>query len=95
MGGIVLIKEALHLSDRILIGYLILSTAAFLVNIWLSLREVIRMRRSLGEDGAEAKQLDTNRLGPADERKSLEPVANITKDTTRAFEPAPKEQVIR
>ncbi len=97
LGGMALIKKVLHLSDAILIAYLAISSAVFLINFWLSLEEVARMRRSLKEeDGAiEAKPLDTNKLGPAEERKPLEAPASITEDPTRAFEPSPKEQIGR
>jgi hypothetical protein len=96
LGGMVLIKEALHLSDRILVAYLIISSMAFLVNFGLSLWQVVRMVRGSKEEAvaAEAK-LATNKLGSAEERKPLAAAGSVTAETTRSFEPSPKEQVTR
>ncbi len=95
LGGMVLIKEALHLSDRILVAYLVISSMAFLVNFGLSLWQVVRMTRSSKEEdvAAKAKQLGTNKLGLAEERKPLAAAGSVTEETTRSFEPVTKEQV--
>lgn len=95
LGGMALIKEGLHLSDRILIAYLVISSAAFLVNLGLSLWQVVRMVRGSKEEDATANQHDTNKLEPAVERISIGAVASVTEDPTRSFEPSAKENVPR
>lgn len=102
LGGMAVIKEVLHLSNSILVGYVVLSVTVFLINIGLSLAEIARMRRSLKEEDAEpaeAKVPDTNKLAAArevpalPEPSSLNEVASVTEDTTRSFEPVSREQV--
>lgn len=101
LGGMAVIKEALHLSNSILVGYVVLSVTIFLINVGLSLAEIARMRRSLKEEDtepAEAKVPDTNKLAAAQEAaalpapSSLNEVASVTEDTTRSFEPVSREQ---
>ena len=95
LGGMALIKQVLHLSNGILITYLVISSVAFLVNFGLSLWQVILMTRGSKEEEAMATQLDTNKLNPAEERISLEAPASVTEEATRAFESSPKEQIPR
>src|SRR6185295_9858712 len=45
LGGIALMQK-LQVGVGFMIGYLVLSSAAFLINFWLSLREVFRINRS-------------------------------------------------
>lgn len=101
LGGIMLIKEGLHLSHGIMVGYLVLSVTVFLINFGLSLAEIARMRRSLKEEDAEPTEVkvpDTNKLAAAQEARalpeqsSLNEVASVTEDTTRSFEPVSREQ---
>jgi hypothetical protein len=45
LGGMALIKNVLHLSDWILVAYMILSSTAFTINFALSLRQIRRLAR--------------------------------------------------
>lgn len=95
LGGMVLIKEVLQLSRGFLIGYLVLSTLAFLVNFGLSLWQVFRMTRESKAARLAYSELDTNKLPPAAHAGALEAAPSVTEDPTRAFEPAANEPVPR
>jgi hypothetical protein len=105
LGGMALIKEALHLNNGILVAYLVISSTAFLVNFGLSLWQVVRMVRESKEEDETVKPLDTNPLDPVEEPLSLDAAASntpasltpasVTEDATRVFEPAPKERISR
>ena len=44
LGGIALMQK-LQVGSGLMIAYMVLSSAAFLVNFWLNLREVVRITR--------------------------------------------------
>ena len=96
LGGMAVIKGVLHLSEWVLIAYMILSSAAFTVNFALSLWQVRRLagmsRRAGGTD--QLGHLDTNELGPVKGRTLLEAAPSVTENTTRELEPSSKGQVI-
>jgi hypothetical protein len=95
LGGMALIKSVLHLSDWILIAYMIVSSTAFTINFALSLWQIRRLARaSAGLKGIlQVGQLDTNDLEPVKARAALESVSSITENTTRTLEPISKEQI--
>jgi hypothetical protein len=97
LGGMAVIRNALHLSDWILIAYMIFSSTAFTINFALSLWQIRRLARIVGEAKGTlpAGQLDTKELGPVQVQAALEPVPSITENTTRTLEPVPKEQLTR
>ena len=96
LGGMALIKSVLHLSEWILIAYMILSSTAFTINFALSLWQIRRLARiSEGAKGiVQVGGLDTNELSPTKARAALESVPSITENTTRTLEPISKEQII-
>jgi hypothetical protein len=89
LGGLALMKQVLHLSEGLIIAYLILSSLAFGINFALSLREILRMLRSSKEakDIDEAGHLDTNELSPRKAGPALGAAPSVTENTTRTFEP--------
>ncbi len=94
LGGMILMKKALHLSDGLIVAYLVLSSLAFIINFGLNLRETLRLMRSSKEAKgiALAGRLDTNELSLEPERAILEAAPSITENTTRNLEPMSKEQ---
>lgn len=95
LGGMALIKSVLHLSEWILIAYMILSSTAFTINFALSLWQIRRLAGfCVGLKGSvDVGQLDTNELSPMKARAALEPVPSVTENTTRTLEPISKEQI--
>ena len=90
-----LIKNVLHLSDWILIAYLIISSAAFTINFGLSLWQIRRLARIAEEvrSGVQIRQLDANELSSVKARPALESVPSVTENTTRTLEPISKEPI--
>lgn len=97
VGGMALIKNALHLSDAIVIAYMILSSTAFLINLGLSLWQIRRLAGQTKEARSPRQiepkhDLDTNELDPGAERPALEPVLSVTENTTRELGASPKQK---
>ncbi len=89
LGGMALMK-AVHLSEGLIIAYLILSSLAFLINFALSLWGILRIVRSSkkAKGTIQVGQHDTNELGPVKARTTLAPAPpSVTENTTRTFEP--------
>lgn len=94
VGGIALLQK-LQVGWGLTVAYLVLSSAAFLVNFWLSLREVFRINRSSAEPQGRdrLKQLDTNELGPMNEQTFLHAAPSVTENTTRELESIRRENL--
>jgi len=97
VGGMTLIKNALHLSDIVVIAYMILSSTAFMINLGLSLWQIRRLAGQIKEarnaGQIEPKpDLDTNELGPGADRAALDPVLSVTENTTRELGTSPKQK---
>jgi hypothetical protein len=84
LGGMVAMKKV-GLSDFFILVYLVLSSAAFLVNFGLNLRAALRIGRGTGDLKSDERQ--TSQLDPAPQPVSLYPVSSVTEHTTRSFEP--------
>ncbi|HEX5735645.1 MAG TPA: zinc ribbon domain-containing protein [Blastocatellia bacterium] len=95
LGGLVLMKKVLQLSDGMIIAYLVLSSTAFIINFALSLGQVFRMTREAKELKGNNQKLDTNELGPAREPLTLDAPPSVTEKTTRDLERASKEPITR
>jgi hypothetical protein len=97
LGGMVLIKEALHLSDGILIAYLILSSTTFLTVFGICLWQIIRISQESKKVNlkVEEEQFDTNKLAGAKSQKSLEEGMSVVEETTRTLEAVPREHETR
>ena len=95
LGGLSLMSKVLHLGQRLIIAYLVLSSTVFLINFGLSLWQVYLMtRRSKETDStSQAEVVDTNKLGPAKSPTPLQPSSSVTEDPTRAFEPVVEERI--
>jgi hypothetical protein len=92
LGGMALIKSVLHLSEWILIAYMIVSSTAFTINFALSLWQIRRLARASAglKEILQAGQLDTNELEPVKARAALESSPSVTENTTRTLEPISK-----
>ncbi|MGH9751452.1 MAG: zinc-ribbon domain-containing protein [Blastocatellia bacterium] len=92
LGGAVLLTTVLKFPRGLIIAYLILSSAAFLINFGLNLREALRLARSLKQSDGEAmaSSRDTNELPPAEGDTPSEFAHSVTENTTRSLEPIPK-----
>jgi hypothetical protein len=100
VGGAAVLK-GLHLSQGIVIGYLALSTAVFLIQFGLHLWEIFRLRGIVGKaippPVGTLDPNDTNKLKPTREPQALAPaheLGSVVEETTRTFEAA-KESVAR
>lgn len=92
LGGMVLLKRV-HLSDGLIIAYMILSSTAFTINFGLSLWQIRRLTRSSSEakGAGQLEPFDTNELNPIKTRATIEAAPSVTEHTTRNLEPAAKE----
>jgi hypothetical protein len=87
LGGMVLMKKV-GLSDLFILAYLVLSSAAFLVNFGINLRGALRIGKT-SRNLEPMTERQTNQLDAAAPRASLEPAPSVTENTTRSFEPVP------
>ncbi len=90
VGGAAVLSEGLHLGRGIVVGYLALSTAIFLIQFVLHLWEIFRIRGIVGKAAfMPVEPFDTNKLKPAREPATLEPgivPSSVIEETTRTFE---------
>ncbi len=86
LGGMVVMK-ALHLSNALIVAYMILSSTAFTINIALSLWQIRRLARLLEE--VRTNQINQKSKEPEriEGRPILEPLPSVTEQTTRTLEP--------
>ena len=91
LGGLALMQN-LQVASGLMIAYMVLSSAAFLVNFWLNLREVIRITRSSREppDAIAGGSLKTPELNPMNAQSLVNASTSITEHTTRELEAEPK-----
>jgi len=96
LGGAVLMKKV-QLSEWLIIAYLILSSAAFLINFVLSLWGALRIVRISKEANGVSQlgQLGTSELGPGRTHAILEAVPSVTENTTRSLGQSSKEPLLR
>jgi len=90
LGGVALLHK-LQVGSGLMIGYIVLSTAAFLVNFWLSFQEVIRITRSSREPpGAMAGEpVNTRELNPMNAQSLVNASPSVTENTTRELQAVP------
>lgn len=91
LGGIALLQK-LQVGSGLTIAYMVLSSAAFLVNFWLNLREVVRITRSSTEpvDAIAGESLNTRELNPMNAQSLVNSSPSVTENTTRELEAVPK-----
>lgn len=86
LGGMIAMKK-IGLSDLFILAYLLLSSAAFLVNFGINLRKALQIGKPRNLEPITERQ--TNQLDGTAQRASLEPAPSVTENTTRSFEPVP------
>src|SRR5262245_11567235 len=92
LGGAALLTLVLQFPRWLVIAYLVLSSAAFLINFGLNLGETLRITRGLKQadgKGLESSR-DTNKMLQAEGAAPGESAQSITENTTRSLEPIPK-----
>lgn len=94
VGGIALMQK-LQVGSGLMIGYLILSSAAFLINFWLSLREVLRItgRSKKPTRLDRPEELSTRELPPMNAHAVVHGAPSVTENTTRELQAVSKENV--
>ncbi len=95
LGGMALIKNAMHLSDWILVVYLIISSTAFTVNFGLGLWQIRRFARLVQEAraGPETGSLLAEKVPAEMLRAPLNPAPSVTETTTRSLDLGSKEEL--
>ncbi|MEO8434438.1 MAG: zinc ribbon domain-containing protein [Pyrinomonadaceae bacterium] len=91
VGGMALIKK-LQLGEVLMVAFLIVSSAAFLINFWLSLREVQRLKLELKQVSL-FEPLNTKELAPPSARSAFDAVSSVTEHTTRDLKAVAKEKI--
>jgi hypothetical protein len=92
LGGAALLTLVLQFPRWLVIAYLVLSSAAFLINFGLNLRETLRIARGLKQTDGKALESsrDTNKMLQAEGAAPGESAQSVTENTTRSLEPIPK-----
>jgi len=95
LGGLALMKKGLHLSERLITAYIIVSSTVFLISFVLQLWGLLRLVRNAKKvTGAlQAGGLETNELGLAKARTAFESAPSVTETTTRRLKPLSKELI--
>lgn len=84
VGGMLLMKK-LQFTEALIAAYMVLSSAAFLVNFAINLREVQRLKREReGTNQIEGRTTSELTLPPV--RESLSALPSVTENTTRNLE---------
>jgi hypothetical protein len=83
-GGMLLMKR-FQFSETLIAAYMVLSSAAFLINFTINLREVQRLKRSReGTNQVEGRITSELSLPPV--REGLSALPSVTENTTRSLE---------
>jgi len=92
LGGAALLTLVLQFPRWLVIAYLVLSSAAFLINFGLNLGETLRITRGLKQADGKALESsrDTNKMLQAEGAAPGESAQSVTENTTRSLEPIPK-----
>jgi len=88
-GGSVILKK-LAFNNWLILGYMVLSSVAFLINFGLSLWGVARIHREGKTDRSIIPSPNTSELTSPQEAAALPPatpVSSVTENTTRSFDP--------
>ena len=97
LGGMVVMKQVLHLSQGLIVAFMALSSLAFLTVFGICLKEVLTLakRKNKAQADSEEEVFATNELANAQELRRLEEAMSIMDETTRTLETNPKEPVPR
>jgi hypothetical protein len=85
-GGMVILKK-INLSNWLILGYIFLSSVAFLINFGLSLWRVAQIHREGKTDHTLAPAPNTGELSASIDISALPPIPSVTENTTRSFDP--------
>ena len=91
VGGLALMKK-LQLGETLMVAFLIVSAAAFVVNFWLSLREVQRLKLELKQVRL-LEPANTKELPPPSARSAFDALPSVTEHTTRDLQGIAKEKI--
>jgi hypothetical protein len=91
LGGIALMQK-LQVGSGLIIAYMVLSSAAFLVNFWLNFREFVLIRRQSREpaDAIAGQSVNTRELNPMNAQSLVNASRSVTENTTRELDAVPK-----
>lgn len=89
LGGMVVLKS-LDFSWGLIVGYTILSSAAFTINFALSLWHIRRFAQISNEARALLNERQLNIANPLELSPPLEPIPSVTEHTTRGLDAATK-----
>jgi hypothetical protein len=97
LGGAAVLKLVLQFPRGLIIAYLVLSSAAFLINFGLNLREALRLSGSLKKAGGGTLESarDTNKMLQAEGDAPVEFARSVTENTTRSLDPIPQEHAVK
>lgn len=84
IGGMLLLKK-FQFSETLIVGYMVLSGAAFVVNFAINLREAQRIKRAR-EGPLEIEGRPTGELSLPPVRDSLSAFPSVTENTTRSLQ---------
>jgi hypothetical protein len=93
LGGLVVLKKALDLDEKLLSAYMLLCSTALVMYFGLGVWQIRRLARSSKEaSGTELPgQAETNELNPAQTLPTLEPAPSVTEHTTHTLEPVRRQ----
>jgi len=90
LGGMIVVKQVLDLSETVMVGYGALSAAAFVTVFVVSLWKTIQLGRiKPSRENIEVTDLDTNKLAGSAPKASLPESASIIENTTRTLDKVP------
>ena len=90
LGGTIILKM-IALNNWLILGYMVLSSVAFLINFAINLWGVGRIHREGKIDLIPAASTNTSELAAPSDAAALPPVIpmpSVTENTTRSFDPA-------
>ena len=90
LGGMIVVKQVLDLSETVMVGYGALSAAAFVTVFVVSLWKTIQLGRiKRSRENIEVTDLDTNKLAESAAKARLPESASIIENTTRTLDKVP------
>ena len=91
LGGLLLIKKILGLSEGIAIGFLVLSSLAFATNFALSLWQIVRLAGQAREVRRVGSAPAAINLRPVEQPQLMNASPSVTESTTRNLDTAPQD----
>jgi hypothetical protein len=90
IGGLFVLKKVLGFSEGMLVAYMALCAAAFVMYFGLGVWQIRRLAQSSREAGraVQTGQAETSELNPAQPSAALEAASSVTEHTTHTLEPA-------